>query len=307
MESHLESLQTTNISSIAKASGYCSTGHTIQVDDVSIDGLVVVGKCSNSASPNEWRGFRYSKDAGFEILNGLSGKAINELKISGDGLVIWGSYYVQDEGSHVFRLAKSQGVQHLGTMGKPSIAIGGVSSDGSVIVGSFLNSRTAYPLLYRAFRYSQSGGFEDLGLLNGDSTLPLGVSPDGSQIVGHVDVGTNSNKAVRSISAHAFSYSKINGIRDLGALHSGHDAFATGVSNDGEVVGGFGRFTIGFIVAFYEDRYGFVQSRNGQMQKLSGIGGVPTVIRISADGTKVAGGFVDAKRDQYVFTARVTH
>ncbi len=305
VESRLEGLQTTNMSSVAKASGYCSAERTIEVQDVSLDGSVVVGKCAKITAPNERQGFRYSKDVGLEILDGLAGKAIDELKVSGDGHVIWGSCYVKDEGSHVFRLTKSLGVQHLGTMGKQSISIGGVSADGSVIVGSFLNSLTAYPLLYRAFRYSQSGGLEDLGLFNGDSNIPLGVSPDGSQVVGHVDVGTNSNKTIRSISAHAFSYSKMNGMKDLGTLHSGHDAFATGVSNDGAVVGGVGRFMIGFITAFYEDSYGFVQSRNGQMQKLSGIGGVPTVIRISADGAGVAGGFVDAKRDLYVFTARL--
>jgi uncharacterized membrane protein len=303
--SRLVGLQTTNMSSIAMASGYCSGERLIDIHDVSIDGSVVVGKCAMITAPNEQQGFRYSKDVGFEILDSLSGKAINELKVSGDGHVIWGSYYVKDEGSHVFRFTKALGVKHLGTMGKPSISIGGVSADGSVIVGEFSNSLTAYPLLYRAFRYSQSSGLEDLGLLNGDSTIPLGVSPDGSQVVGHVDVGTNSNKAIRSISAHAFSYSKMNGMKNLGTLHPGHDAFATGVSNDGAVVGGIGRFMIGFIVAFYEDSYGFVQLRNGQMQKLSGIGGTPTVIRISSDGTGVAGGFVDAKRDRYVFTARL--
>lgn len=302
---NLEGLQTTNVSSIAVVSGYCSTEHTIQVDDVSIDGNVVVGMCAKKLAPEEWMGFRYSKENNMEIIEGLAGKTINELRVSGDGLVIWGSYNVKGEEPHLFRHTKLMGIQHLGTIGKPSIALGSASADGSVVVGSFLNSLSEYPLLYRSFRYSQSGGFEDLGLLNGDSTHPLGISPDGSQFVGHVDVGTSSNQAIRDISAHAFAYSKANGMRDIGVLRWGHDAFATGVSNDGAVVSGFGRFMIGFVVTFYEETYGFVRRGNEQMQQLSGIPGVPTVIRISADGTRVSGSYVDSESKRHVFTAKL--
>jgi len=304
-EAHLVGLQATNVSALANASGLCSTERTIQVDDVSIDGTAVVGMCGRKEAPDERQGFRYSKETGFQIVDGLVGKAINELRVSGDGLVIWGSYFVKGEGSHIFRHTNSKGVQDIGTMGKQSIAIGGVSVDGSVIVGRFLDSLTAYPLIYRPFRYSPSDGFQDLGLLNGDSTLPLGVSLDGSQVVGHVDVGTNSNHSIRYVSARAFTYSRVNGMRDLGTLRGGHDAFATGVSDDGAVVGGVGRFMIGFIVSFYEDSYGFVRRRTGQMQKLSGIDGVPTVIRVSADGTRVSGGYIDAGHNRHVFTAKL--
>lgn len=306
MESRLEGLQTTNISSIANTSGRCNTERTIQVDDVSMDGAVVVGMCAKKLDPNERVGFRYSKATGLEIIDGLAGKAINELRLSGDGLVIWGSYYVnKDEGSHVFRYTKSTGVQDIGTMGKQSIAIGGASADGSVIAGRYLNSVKEYPTLYRPFRYSQSDGFKDLGLLDGDSTIPLGVSADGSQVVGHVDVGTNSKDSVRFISAHAFSFSNAIGMRDLGALRWGHDAFPTGASNDGAVVGGVGRFMIGFVVSFYKDSYGFIRTGNGQFQKLSGIDGVPTVIRVSADGARISGSYMDAGRNRHVFTAKL--
>lgn len=303
-ESYLIDIQTKELSAIAHASGRCSAARTIQIDDVSMDGSVVVGRCANTRNTEEWIGFRYSEATGIEILDGLSGKAINELRISGDGRVIWGSHYVKGEGSRVFRHTKTMGVEDLGTFGKQSLAIGGASADGAVIVGSFLNSTTAYPLLYRSFRYSQSGGFENIGLLEGDSTLPLGVSPDGSQVVGHVDVGTNSDKAMRFISAHAYSYSKANGMKDLGSLRSGHDAFATGTSNDGAVVVGIGRFMIGFVVSFYEDSYGFVR-KHGQMQRLSGIDGVPTVIRISSDGTRISGSYVDSGRKRHLFTAKL--
>lgn len=302
----LTDYKTANVSSIAMASGYCSKERKIQVTDISIDGLVVVGKCAKISDPNEWQRFSYSKASGFEILDVLVGKPIDELKISGDGRVIWGSYYEKGEGGRIFRYAKSVGVQHFDTLSKPLILIGGVSADGAVIVGSYLTSLTGYPVFYRAYKYSLSEGFEDLGFFDSRSTHPHGVSADGSIVVGHVDFFTNINKSVMAMNAHAFSYSKMNGMRDIASLRSSHDAFATGVSDDGDVVAGLGRFTIGFIVPFYEDSYGFVRLRNGTMQKIHGINGVPTVIRVSSDGTRVAGSYIDSKRDRYVFTAGLT-
>jgi len=299
---HLDKVQTTDLSALAYASGLCTVERTIEVSDVSYDGSVVVGKCAKKTAPNEWQGFRYSQAAGFRLVEGPAGKSVDEIKVSGDGLVIWGSYFIKDEGSHIFRLGRSE-TRDFGTMGKPYIRIGGVSADGSVIVGSFLNSTKGYPTLYRPFRYSDAGGFEDIGLLGGDSTIPYGVSADASQVVGHVDVGTKSDKAVRYISTQAFAYSRQGGIRNLGAFGDNHRSIATGASDDGAVVVGIGRFIIGFVVSFYEDGYGFVRTVDGEMRKLGGIDGVPTVIRISADGTRVAGATRDSKGKRYVFTA----
>jgi uncharacterized membrane protein len=276
------------------------------VGDVAQDASVVVGKCAKKNNPNEWQGFRYTKAAGFEILEGPAGQSIDVLKVSGDGHVIWGTYYVKDEGSHVFRISRLAGIRDFGTMGKPSIGIGGVSADGSVIVGSFLNSTKEYPTLYRPFRYSEAGGFEELGLLDGDSTIPYGVSADGSQVVGHVDIGTNSTKSVRNISTHAFLYFRATGMKSLGAFRDGHVAIATGASNDGAVIVGIGRFIVGFVVSFYEDGYGFVRTSNGEMRKLAGIEGVPTVVSISPDGKKVAGATRDSKGKRFVFSADLT-
>lgn len=301
----LTDYKTANVSSIVMKSGHCSKERKIQVTDISIDGLVVVGKCAKISDPNQWHRFSYSKASGFEILDVLVGKPIDELKISGDGRVIWGSYFEKGEGGHIFRYAKPVGVQHFDKLSKPLINVGGVSADGAAIVGSYLTSLTGHPVFYRAYKYSLSEGFEDLGFFDSRSTHPHGVSADGSIAVGHVDAFTNINKTVMAMNAHAFSYSKMNGLRGMASLKSSHDAFATGVSDDGDVVAGLGRFTIGFIVPFYEDSYGFVRLRNGTMQKIHGIGGVPTVIRVSSDGTRVAGSYIDSIRDRYIFTAKL--
>lgn len=298
----LDNLQTTDVSSLARTSGLCSPERFIEADDVSMDGSVIVGKCARKTAPNEWLGFRYSKVGGFELLDGFAGKSINQLKISGDGRVIWGSYYVKDQGSHLFRISNSTAVQDLGTMGKHQIDVGGVSANGSVVVGSF-NNGDKYPSLHRPYRYSDAGGFEEIGLLGGDSTIPHGVSANGSQVVGHVDVGTNSDKAVRYIGTQAFSYSNQGGMRNWWALGDNHRALATGASDDGAVVVGVGRFILGFVVAFYEDAYGFVSTADGEMRKLAGIDGVPTVLRVSADGRKIAGVTHDSNRNQFAFTA----
>lgn len=299
----LDNLQTTDVSSLARTSGLCSPERFIEADDVSMDGSVIVGKCARKTAPNEWLGFHYSRAGGFELLDGFVGRSINELKVSGDGFVIWGSYYVKDEGSHIFRISKSAGVQDLGTMGKHRINVGGVSADGSVIVGRFENAGEQYPSLHRPYRYSEAGGFEEIDLLGGDSTIPHGVSENGSQVVGHVDVGTNSDKAVRYISTQAFSYSRQSGMRNWGSLGDNHSSIATGASDDGAVVVGVGRFILGFVVSFYEDAYAFVCTTDGEMRKLAGIDGVPTVIRISADGRKIAGISHDSNRNHYAFTA----
>jgi uncharacterized membrane protein len=301
--SQLDKVQTTDISALAHASGLCNAERTIEIDDVSYDGSVVVGKCAKKTAPNERQGFRYSKTVGFEIVKGPAGESVDEIRVSGDGRVIWGSYFVKNEGSCVFRIGQSAEIRDFGTMGKPAIRIGGVSADGSAIVGSFLNSTKEYPTLYRPYRYSESGGFEDIGLLGGDSTIPYGVSASGSQVVGHVDTGTNSTKSVRNISTQAFLYSSASGMRNLGSFRDGHVGIATGATDDGAVVVGIGRFIIGFVVSFYEDGYGFVRTANGEARKLGGIHGVPTVIRISADGTTVAGATRDSNGKRYVFTA----
>jgi len=191
-------------------------------------------------------------------------------------------------------------------MGKKGISVNAVSADGSVIVGDFHNSQSEYPMLYHAFRYSQSQGFEDLGAMSTESTFAQGVSADGSLIVGHFEIGSSGKNSVRQISSHAFQYSHPEGMKDIGVAGWGESAFATGISNDGSVIVGQGVFRIGFIVSFYENSFAFVYTEKGGMQKLSQIGGESVgFLRVSADGTSVAGSYRESNGDAYVYTGKV--
>jgi len=300
----VEILQTTNISS--KVAAICSGARKVKVTDVSGDGSVVVGKCAKKEAPDDWQAFLYSQSSGVKNLGTMGKKSIDDIHISADGLVIWGTFYVENEGSHIFRYTQSAGLQDLGTMGKKGIAVYAVSADGSVIVGDFLNSLTEHPMLYRAFRYSQSQGFEDLGAMSTESTHARGVSADGSLIVGNLDVGSSSKSTVRNISSHAFRYSRSGGMQNIGVAGWGDRAFATGISNDGSVVVGQGEFIIGFIVSFYQNSYVFIYTEKGGMQKLEGIGGeAPRVTRVSGDGSKLVGSYRESNGESYVYTAKL--
>ena len=300
----VEILQTTNISS--KVAAICTNPRSVYVTDVSEDGSVVVGQCQNEQAPGDWQAFRYSPSGGVENIGAKGIKSIGRIRISADGSVIWGTFYIENEGSHIFRYTRSAGLQDLGTMGKKAISVNAVSADGSVIVGDFLNSLTEYPTLYHAFRYSQSQGFEDLGAMSTESTFAGGVSADGSLIVGDVEIGTSSKNSVRFISAHAFRYSRSEGMKDIGVAGWGEDAFATGISNDGSVIVGQGRFSIGFIVSFYSDNHVFVYTEKGGMQKLMPMGNKSVgVTRISADGTRIIGSYRKSNGESYVYMGKL--
>lgn len=304
----VEILQTTNISS--KVAVICTNPRTIYVTDVSEDGSVVVGKCTKEQAPDDWQAFRYSPSGGVENIGAIGGiRSIDHIQLSADGLVIWGAFYINNEGSHIFRYTRSAGFQDLGTMGKKGISVNAVSADGSAIVGAFYNSPTENPLLYHAFRYSKSQGFEDLGAMSTESTLARGVSADGSLIVGDVEIGTSSKSSVRSISAHAFRYSRSEGMKDIGVAGWGESAFATGVSNDGSVIVGEADFNIGFIVSFYSDSHVFIYTEKDGMQKLNGIGGEgPRVARISGDGTRIVGSYRKPNgeaNEAYAYTGKI--
>lgn len=291
----VEIVQITNISSKVTAIGGFPI---VYIKGVSDDGSVVVGQFRSKQAPNKVQIFRYTKSNGVENLGPMGGKGLdyNDLCISADGLVIWGTFYIENEGSHVFRYSQPNGFQDLGTMGKESIAVYGVSADGSVVVGSFLYSNSDKSVLYHAFRYSQSQGFEDLGTMGAESAFAHGVSADGSLIVGNFHVANRSD--------HAFRYSRSDGVQDIGAV-GGVAAFATGISNDGSVVVGmyFGEFSF-FNYAYYN--HVFIYTKAGGVQKLGAMGGRSVgAPSISADGTKIVGSYTDSNRESYVYTAKI--
>jgi uncharacterized membrane protein/Flp pilus assembly protein TadD len=304
--STVENLQTTNITSKVASAAICSGARTIDVTDISADGSVVVGTCGKKEAPDDRQVFLYSQSGGVKNLETMGITSRDNIHISVEGEVIWGTFYIKDEGSHVFRYTQLEGIQDLGTMGKAGLSVKGVSNDGSVIVGDFYNSSTERPMLYHGFRYSQSQGFEDLSPMSEESTHPQGVSAEGSLIVGSIDIGANSKSSIRFISEHAFRYSRSDGMKDIGT--EGDGVRATGISNDGSVIVGKGtiRHTIGGIAEISSKNFVFVYTDKGGIQKLGAIDGESVgVVKISADGTRITGSYRDHNRESYVYTAKL--
>lgn len=300
----VENLQTTNISS--KVTAICSGARTIDVSDISEDGSIIVGKCGKREAPDDRQVFLYSQTSGVKNLGTRGKKSVDHVHVSADGSVIWGTFYIENEGSHIFRYTQSEGLQDLGTMGKKGLSVNGISADGSVIVGYFCNSLTDYPILYHAFRYSQTQGFEDLGDMSKENTFARGVSSDGSLIVGSMDIGANSKSSIRYINTHAFRYSPSDGLKDIGKM--GNATRATGISNDGSVIVGTATIyhTIGGIAEISHESFVFVYTDKGGMQKLRGIGGESVgVTKISADGTRLIGSYRGQNLESYVYTAKL--
>lgn len=184
----VEILQTTNISS--KVTAVCSGAHKIIVSDVSGDGSVVVGKWARKEAPNYWQVFLYSQSSGVKNLGSLGKKSIDNLHISADGLVIWGTFYVENEGSHIVRYTQRDGLQDLGTMGKKAMSVKGVSADGSWIVGNIdigtSSKSSVRNISSHVFRYSLSSGKQNLGTTGwAEDVFATGISNDGAVIVGY--------------------------------------------------------------------------------------------------------------------------
>jgi probable HAF family extracellular repeat protein len=99
----------------------------------------------------------------------------------------------------------------------------GVSSDGSIVVGS--TDVTGGGI--HAFRWTSATGMEDLGTLpDGGASEAYGVSSDGSTIIGYSSPSTGDG-------LRAFRWTSAGGMEDLGALPDGLFNVAIGVSSDG--------------------------------------------------------------------------
>jgi probable HAF family extracellular repeat protein len=283
-----------NISSEVTAVGGIPA--SVRISDVSSDGSVVIGRFSkNKVRYDDWQVFRYVRGRRIEDLGPLA-KDINTLCVSGDGAVMWGSFYVKDEGSRLFRYTQSHGLEDLGAFGRMGIHPYAASADGAVVVGSFRHTMTPENKpIYHAFRYSERDGFQDLGSMGAESAFARGVSANGSVIVGNFHVA-NSND-------HAFHYSRAAGVDDLGAI-GGTAAFATGSADNGLVVGTFfGKLD------FYRQAYDnhvFIYTRSAGAIKLGAMGGKSAgTVRVSADGRRLVGSYTTAARESYLYIGTV--
>jgi len=213
---------------------------------VSADGATIVGQSKSSGAsvtPFSEAFFRTGADGlnGMEDLPGNS----NELglpgsvarDVSADGSVIVGVGDT-DLGSEAFRWTANNGMIGLGDLpgGDFFSRARGVTNDGAVVVG-FSQSG----LGQEAFRWTEATGMIGLGDLPGSffSSRASDVSADGSIIVG----GGRSE-----IGDEAFIWDEANGMQNLAQVlvDSGIDLTgwtlraATGISDDGSMIVGFG-------------------------------------------------------------------
>jgi probable HAF family extracellular repeat protein len=183
-------------------------------DDVSADGLVVVGASG-------YRAFRWANGV-MQYLGALGGISSRARGVSADGSVVVGWALIAIYQMRAFRWTEAGGMQDLGTLGE-SMA-NRVSADGSVVVGDAYTSGQ-----WRAFRWT-NGVMQDLGTLPGyDRSTAYGVSPDGSVVIGWAQNASGQSRA--------FRWTAAGGMQDLGTL-GGLDSRVFGVSADGSVVVG---------------------------------------------------------------------
>jgi probable HAF family extracellular repeat protein len=148
---------------------------------------------------------------------------------------------------------------------------GGVSADGSVVVGWAANAAGQW----RAFRWTASGGMQDLGTLGGNESWADGVSADGSVVVGSAQNAAGWPRA--------FRWTAARGMQDLGTLPGGYWSGARGVSADGSVV-------VGVAENAAEKRRAFRWTAARGMQDLGTLGGSESeALGVSADGSVVVG------------------
>lgn len=185
-------------------------------------------------------------------------------------------------GANSFRVFRwnSTGIVDLGTLGGNNAFLGGLSSDGGVVVGSAGVLRDPVvptaDLVYHAFRWT-SAGMADLGTLGGTSSTAIGVSRDGNTVVGDSDMAGNQP-------SHAFRWTS-TGMIDLGALVDGGNSQAVATSDDGSVVIGSASVT----TTGNGGSHGFRWTHAG-MVDLGTLGGANShAYAISSDGSVVAG------------------
>jgi probable HAF family extracellular repeat protein len=239
---------------------------------MSRDGAVIVGddKISESSS----FAFRWTNAANMVHLapTNCIVRAVN-----GDGSVVAG-LITTPTGHHVFRWSAATNMVDLGTLGGPESLVGGLSRDGSVLVGRSDLSSSFTPPPRRAFRWTSTTGMVDLGTLGGQDSNATATNNDGSVVVG-------DSNTVQTINTHAFRWTPATGMADLGTL-GGDISSAKGVSSDGSVVVGTGSVVIGGALHLHAFRWtsatGMVDlgsfGDDNQVMEITGMSGDGSVI-----------------------------
>jgi probable HAF family extracellular repeat protein len=254
---------------------------------VSADGSTIVGFSGLGAGQEA---FRWTSDGGMVGLGDLSGGIFESSAngVSADGSVVVGSGTRGATAStrEAFLWTSDGGMVGLGAL-PGSLFYSeayGVSGDGSTIVG-----RSGFA--GEAFLWTNAGGMVGVGV-----SEPRGASDDGSVIVGSGFLGGSVVQAVR--------WTSDGGAVGLGVLPgAGVDSAAFGVSADGAVVVGLGRFQGG---GFQPNLEAFRWTSDSGMV---GLGDLPGglfesfAFDVSGDGSVVVGyGDADFGREAFLWT-----
>ena len=210
-----------------------------QIFGMSADGSVMVGSSFPSFARN-LEAFRYTEAGGMIGLGDLAGGIAQSSAedISSDGAVIvgWGTSEV---GIEAFRWPVTDGMVGLGNLpgGVFNSGASAISANGLVIVGHSDN-----PTAREAFRWTIDTGMVSLAspLGEGHGMIAKDVSADGSVIVGNCETW-NSSDAFIWDTDHGMRLLQDVLINDFDVdLTDWHLYTATGVSDDGRVIVGWG-------------------------------------------------------------------
>lgn len=199
--------------------------------------------------------------ASFQAIPGIGWEAI-----SADGKTVIGGNY---------RWTSSAGIQSLGTLpGALSSSAHGVSSDGSIVVGSSGG---------KPFLWTEAGGIQEIDIgayYTGGSANA--ISSDGSTVVGYGKTSSGNE---------AFYWTVSSGAQSLGYLPgTNYSSSATGVSHDGTIIVGASKSEL-------SGPYNYEAFRWTSTDGMIGIGEPPTwffsaALEVSEDGY-VAVGYCD--------------
>lgn len=243
--------------------------------DISADGSVIVGFEAQTKSMLNVQAVRWT-ESGQNItqLGDLGGNESWAGGVSADGSVIVGTSINTSGQREAFWWNESDGMAGLGSLtGYEASGATSISADGTTIVGSS-SSATAV----EAFRWTELGGMMGLGdLAGGDfSSTANDVSADGSIIVGTSESANGEE---------AFIWDAENGMRSiLDVLENDYASdlqgwvliSATGISDDGSVITGYGINPDGLEEAWAVD-YSAVPLPNTVWLMLTGVVGIATL------------------------------
>ena len=185
--------------------------------------------------------------------------------ISADGTVVVGA-----NDRHGFRWSPGSGIKDFGN----NTYARNVSADGKVVVGGYSGANR------RPFRWTAATGIVELGTLPGFSeTDPVAISANGAVVVGVSRIPYDIYEEPCEGRAHAFRWTAVTGMEDLGVLPGASCSFLGAVSADGKVVVGH---------SGESEFYGrvFRWTAETGMQDL---GFNSTVSAVSADGAVIVG------------------